>query len=106
TSFISCSDDLEKPNYRISSIEDVMVEAEHNTVDIQMTESDWVITGVYSLNGHTITDRNKPLQLAGLGTLDSRWFKITRDELSSLKVDIFENYDDAQRGMVIKIEKG
>lgn len=106
TSFISCSDDLQEPNYRISSIEEAMVEAEPSTVDIQITESDWAITGVYSLNGHTITDGHKPLQLAGLGTLDSHWFKITRDELSSLKVDIFENFDDAQRGMIIKIEKG
>lgn len=106
TSFVSCSDDLQKPNYRISSIEEVMVEAEHNTINIQMTESDWVITGVYSLNGHTITDGNKPLQLEGLGTLTSHWFKITRDELSSLKIDIFENFDDTQRGMVIKLEKG
>lgn len=106
TSFVSCSDDFQKPNYRISSIEEITVEGEGDMVDIQMTESDWVITGVYSINGHTITDGDKPLQLDGLGTLGSHWFKITRDELSSLKVDIFENHEDSQRGMVIKIEKG
>lgn len=106
TSFVSCSDDFQKPNYRLSSIEEAMVEAEHTTVDIQMTESDWVITGVFAITGQAITDGNRPLQLEGLGTLASHWFKITRDELSSLKVDIFENFDDVQRGMVIKIKKG
>jgi len=106
TSFVSCSDDLQEPIYRISSIEEVTVEGESNTVDIQMTESDWIITGVYSINGQAITDGDKPLHLEGLGTLDSRWFKITREELSSLKVDIFENFEDSQRGMIIKIKKG
>ena len=91
---------------RVSSIEEVTVEGERSTVDIQMTESDWMILGIYSINGQTITDGDKPLQLEGLGTLDSRWFKITREELSSLKVSIFENFEDTPRGMILKIKKG
>lgn len=106
TAFTSCNKDIQKPDYRIASIEEVTVEAEPSTVDIQMSENDWVITGIYSLSGHTITDGHKPLQLTGLGTLTSHWFKVTRNELSSLRVDIFENFDDIERGMVIKIEQG
>jgi len=106
TSFVSCNNDIQEPIYRISSIEEVTVEGENSTIDIQMTESDWVITGVYSINGQAITDGSKPLQLEGLGTLDSHWFKITREELSSLKIDIFENFEDNHRGMIIKIKKG
>lgn len=105
TSFVSCNDDIQEPDYRISSLEEISVEAEASTVDVLMKESDWIITGVYSLDGHTITDGVKPLQLTGLGTLEAHWFKITRDQSSTLKIDLFENYQGDQRGMVIKIKK-
>lgn len=103
---VSCNDDIQEPEYRISSIQEIAVEAESSAVDIQMQESDWIIEGVYSLNGQTITDGVKPLQLAGLGTLEAHWFKITHDQPSSLKLEIFENYQENQRGIVIKIKKG
>ncbi|MHC5352973.1 hypothetical protein ACYSNX_02065 [Myroides sp. LJL115] len=106
TSFFSCSDDSQQSHYRISSIEDVLLQAEHSTLDVKMNQDDWVITGVYSLNGQAITDGGKPLQLTGTGTLTSNWFKITRDLSCCLQVDVFENYDQMQRGMIIKIANG
>lgn len=105
-SFVSCSDDSQESHYRISSIEDVLVQAEQSTLDVKMSQNDWVITGVYSLSGQAITDGDKPLQLTGIGSLTSNWFKITRDLSCCLQVDIFENYDQMQRGMIIKIASG
>lgn len=105
---VSCGDDKDEDINRISPVDKFNLEGDGGLLEIPMERADWSISGVYTPDGSTMWgENNVPLKLDSLGTISFRWFTITRDEGSKLKVNLAPNLDELNgRGFVIALEDG
>lgn len=83
---------------------EVLVKGNGDSVVMSMNGTDWNIEGVYTLDGNTMVDEdNKPLALEGLGSIVFQWYRIVRDDYGTLKIIVFENFGDSERGFILKL---
>lgn len=69
-----------------------------------MNGTDWNIEGLYtSIGARMVGKDNKPLALEGIGNLVFSWYRIVRDDYGSLKIIVFENFGDSERGFVMRL---
>lgn len=50
-----------------------------------------------------VDEDNKPLALEGLGSIVFQWYRIVRDDYGTLKIIVFENFGDSERGFILKL---
>ena len=105
TVILFCGTACEDNDERISPMEEVLMEGNNNSVEILMTRTNWMITSVTTLNGwEELTDENKnPLKLEGLGTVRFSWGSFTRDKEDALTLQVNENLEDYERGLIINL---
>lgn len=89
---------------RLSPVEETTLPGDAGQTEINLNRSDWKITSITTPGGTTMVgDDNRPLQLDGLGTLEFRWFTLTRDRDDHLSLSVTDNLDGGERGMVIHL---
>lgn len=103
-----CGTSCENTDERISTLEEVIIEGNNNSVEIRMTRSDWKVTSITTLDGWSplVDDNNSPLKLDGLGTLRFHWGYIIRDKEDALIIQTDENLIAQERGFVIHLSNG
>ncbi len=119
-SFSSCSDNDEE---RIQpSTSSIAMEGEGGETKVALSNGDWHIAAVINKNGNTriygealsldgkIISENSCLELAGLGELNALWsekgFRIIRDEPTSMRVIVEENYTEEIFSFAIILQSG
>ncbi len=89
---------------RISSTGEVLIEGEQNSIEIPMTRTNWKVTSVTYPDGGIMTDENGyPVQLEGMGTVRFHWGYIIRDKDDALTVQLEDNFEGRERGMIINL---
>lgn len=89
---------------RLSPVEETTLPGDAGQTEINLNRSDWKITSITTPGGTAMVgDDNRPLQLDGLGTLEFRWFTLTRDRGDHLSLSVTDNLDGDERGMVIHL---
>lgn len=97
----ACSNDEE---IRIAPQPETTLGGDATTLDIALTRGDWHITAITTLDGTTmVDDRNQPLKLEGLGTVEFRWFTLTRESEDALHLEVTDNLDGDERGMILHL---
>lgn len=86
-------------NNRLSSMEKVIMEGNNNSVEILMNRTNWKITSLTSLDGWSQLANG----LEGLGTIHFGWGNITRDKEDALTLQVNENLEDEERGLIINL---
>lgn len=86
-------------NNRLSSMEKVIMEGNSNSVEILMNRTNWKITSLTSLDGWNQLANG----LEGLGTIHFGWGNITRDKGDALTLQVNENLEDYERGLIINL---
>lgn len=84
---------------RLSSMEKVIMEGNNNSVEILMNRTNWEITSLTSLDGWNQLASG----LEGLGTIHFDWGNITRDKGDALTLQVNENLEDYERGLIINL---
>lgn len=89
---------------RISSTGEVIMEGDENSTEIPMTRTKWIISSVtYPDGGHMTDENGYSLRLEGMGTLKFHWGSITRDKSDALTIQLNDNFEGQERGMIINI---
>ena len=118
--FMSCDNDGDEMSAIIPSTNLIEIEAEGGETEVFFNNSDWSILeiinknsnihgDIYLQNGEIIQE-NRTLALASLGKMVTGWndkgFVITRETLSSLKIELIENGTGEAFNFTLVIKSG
>lgn len=97
----ACDDEDE----RLSTIQEMVMEGDANSIEIPMNRNSWIVSSVTFLDGITITniDLDQPLKLEGMGSARFHWGRLIRDKANALTVELDDNFDNGERGIIINI---
>lgn len=97
----ACNNDEE---IRIVPQPETTLGGDATTLDITLARGDWQITAITTLDGTTMVgDNNQPLKLEGFGTVEFRWFTLTRVHEDVLHLEVTDNLDGGERGMILHL---
>lgn len=104
----SCEQESKKERNPIQpSAKEITIQSEGGTGEIKTNGGNWRISGVYLPDGTPLYDRDDQLYLGGLGTFYFSWFKIIREEKTTLKIDADEYFsEDNGRRVIIELRDG
>ncbi|EKU91060.1 hypothetical protein [Bacteroides oleiciplenus] len=89
---------------RISSTGEVLIEGDQNSIEIPMTRTNWKVASVTYPDGGIMSDENGyPVQLEGMGTVRFHWGYIIRDKADALTIQLEDNFEGRERGMIINL---
>lgn len=99
----ACSNDEE---IRIVTQPETTLGGDATTLDLTLARGDWQITAITTLDGITMVGNdNRPLELEGLGTVEFRWFTLTRARQDALHLEVTDNLDGGERGMILHLSQ-
>lgn len=98
-----CGTACDDSDERISTMEEIVMEGDNNSMEIPMTRTNWNITSVTTLDGWSqlVDENNRPLKLEGLGTTRFNWGSLTREREDALTIQTEENLENEERGLII-----
>lgn len=100
-----CATACDDNDERLSTLKEVVMEGDANSIEIPMTRANWMITSIYYLDGwiEMRDEYNRPLRLEGLGSLHFDFGDIIRDKKDAFTLYLDDNLEWGERGMIINL---